>query len=73
VHWDIPEQMTDIDVGIIVQRAKETSPEACPRSISDNGPQFIAKDFKKLIRTLSMSHILPRPTTRRAMAKSNAQ
>jgi len=58
VHWDIREQMTEIDVGIIVQRAKEKYPDACPRIISDNGPQFIAKDFKELIRTLGMSHVL---------------
>jgi transposase InsO family protein len=58
VHWDIREQMTEIDVGIVVHRAKEKYPETGPRIISDNGPQFIAKDFKELIRTLGMSHVL---------------
>ena len=58
VHWDIREQMTEIDVGIVVQRAKEKYPDASPRIISDNGPQFIAKDFKELIRALGMSHVL---------------
>lgn len=61
VHWDIREQMTEIDVGIVVQRAKEKYPNANPRIISDNGPQFIAKDFKELIRALGMSHVLTSP------------
>ena len=30
----------------ILQRAREEFPDARPRIISDNGPQFIAKDFK---------------------------
>jgi transposase InsO family protein len=58
VHWDIRESMTETDVAIVVQRAKEMYPNETPRIISDNGPQFIAKDFKELIRTLGMSHVL---------------
>jgi putative transposase len=47
VHW----------VEIILQRAKEKVPEAKPRIISDNGPQFIAKDFKEFIRISGMTHV----------------
>ena len=50
VHWEIREQMTETDVEIIIQKAKEKFPEARPRIISDNGPQFIAKDFQEFIR-----------------------
>jgi putative transposase len=32
-------------------------PEARPRIISDNGPQFIAKDFKEFIRVAGMTHV----------------
>jgi putative transposase len=46
VHWEIREQMTETDVECIVQRAREAVPGAKPRIISDNGPQFIARDFK---------------------------
>lgn len=46
VHWEIRESMTESDVEIILQRAREKFPKAHPRIISDNGPQFIAKDFK---------------------------
>ena len=38
-----------------------TSPEARPRIISDNGPQFIAKDFKEFIRISGMTHVRTSP------------
>ena len=49
--------MTEADIEIILERAKELHPEARPRVISDNGPQFIAKDFKEFIRLSGMSHV----------------
>ncbi len=57
VHWEIREAMTETDVECIVQRACEKYPEAKPRIISDNGPQFIAKDFKEFIRIAGMTHV----------------
>ncbi len=45
VHWEIRESMTEAEIEIIIQRARESFPGARPRIISDNGPQFIAKDF----------------------------
>ena len=42
--------MTEAGIEIVLERAKEIHPEARPRIISDNGPQFIAKDFKEFIR-----------------------
>lgn len=61
VHWEIREQMTEADVEIIIQRAKEKFPQARPRIISDNGPQFIAKDFKEFIRLSGMTHVKTSP------------
>ena len=61
VHWEIREQMTEMDVEIILQRAKESFPEARPRIISDNGPQFMAKDFKEFIRISGMTHVRTSP------------
>lgn len=61
VHWEIREQMTETDVEIIIQKAKEKFPEARPRIISDNGPQFIAKDFKEFIRLSGMTHVRTSP------------
>jgi transposase InsO family protein len=61
VHWEIRTQMTEADVEIILQRAKEKFPDARPRIISDNGPQFIAKDFKEFIRISGMTHVKTSP------------
>jgi transposase InsO family protein len=44
-----------------LERAKELQPEAKPRIISDNGPQFIAKDFKEFIRISGMTHLRTSP------------
>jgi transposase InsO family protein len=61
VHWEIREQMRESDVEVIIQRAKEKFPEARPRIISDNGPQFIARDFKDFIRISGMTHVKTSP------------
>ena len=61
VHWEIRESMTEADVEIIVPRAREAFPDARPRIISDNGPQFIAKDFKEFIRISGMTHVRTSP------------
>jgi putative transposase len=61
VHWEIREKMEESDVQTIVQRAREAYPDARPRIISDNGPQFIAKDFKEFIRIAGMTHVKTSP------------
>ena len=61
VHWEIRETMTEADVQTIIQRARELFPGATPRIISDNGPQFIARDFKEFIRVCGMTHVKTSP------------
>jgi putative transposase len=61
VHWDLRESMTEANIEVILQRAQEQYPEAKPRVISDNGPPFIAKDFKEFIRILGMTHVRTSP------------
>jgi putative transposase len=61
VHWELRESMRESDVEIVLQRAREKFPAATPRIISDNGPQFIAKDFKQFIRVTGMSHVRTSP------------
>lgn len=61
VHWEIREAMTEADVEILLQRAREKFPDAQPRIISDNGPQFIAKDFKEFIKVSGMTHVRTSP------------
>ena len=61
VHWDLRESMREADIEVILKRAKEKYPEAKPRIISDNGPQFIARDFKEFIRISGMTHVRTSP------------
>lgn len=61
VDWDLREAMREADVEIILQAAKEKYPKARPRIISDNGPQFIARDFKEFIRLSGMTHVRTSP------------
>ncbi len=60
-HWEIREKMEESDVQTILQRAREKFPGATPRLISDNGPQFIAKDFKEFVRRAGMTHVRTSP------------
>ena len=61
VHGEIRERMQESDIEIILQRACERVGAVSPRIISDNGPQFIAKDFKESIRLMSMTHVRTSP------------
>jgi transposase InsO family protein len=61
VHWEMRESMRETDVEIIIQRAREMFPESFPRIISDNGPQFISRDFKQFIRICGMTHVRTSP------------
>jgi transposase InsO family protein len=61
LHWELRERMTEADVETILQRARERYPSARPRIISDNGPQFVARDFKEFIRVAGMTHVRTSP------------
>jgi len=61
VHWEIREAMTEKDVEIIVQRARESYPGQKTRIISDNGPQFVARDFKLFVRQVGLEHVRTSP------------
>ena len=61
IHWELRERMTEADVETVLQRAREQYPEARPRVISDNGPQFVARDFKEFIRLAGMTHVRTSP------------
>lgn len=60
-HWDIRESMTERDVELVIQKARELFPGTRPRIISDNGPQFISRNFKEFIRVSGMSHVRTSP------------
>lgn len=61
LHWEIRESMTEREVEVVLQKTKEKYPEAKPRLISDNGPQFIARDFKQFVRLSGMDHVRTSP------------
>jgi transposase InsO family protein len=61
VQWDLRERMQAVDVEVILQRARELHPGVGPRIISDNGPQFIARDFKAFERECGMTHVRAAP------------
>ena len=61
VHHELRESMKEADIELILQRALEKFPDVSPRVISDNGPQFIARDFKVFIREVGMSHVRTAP------------
>jgi transposase InsO family protein len=61
VHWEIREAMKEADAELVLQRAREKYPQARPQIISDNGPQFVAKDFKEFLRLWQTTHVLTSP------------
>jgi len=61
VHWELRESMKEADIEVILEAARETFPGVKPRIISDNGPQFIARDFKDYIRLTGMTHVRTAP------------
>ena len=61
IHWEVGAHMTEADVEMVLQRAMEKHPNARPRVISDNGPQFIARDFKEFIRVTGLTHVRTSP------------
>lgn len=61
VHWELRESMTEAEVELVLQRALERHPGVKPRVISDNGPQFISRDFKQFIRLAGMDHVRTSP------------
>jgi transposase InsO family protein len=61
VHWEVREAMKEADIERLIERARELHLGVSPRIISDNGPQFIAGDFKNYIRLTGMTHVRTAP------------
>lgn len=57
VNHELRSNMTEYDVELTLQRAKEKYPGVNPRVITDNGPQFISKDFAEFIRDSGLKQI----------------
>lgn len=61
VHWDVREAMKESDIQCIIEAGTERYPRVTPRIISDNGPQFIAKEFKSYLKIKGMDHVRTSP------------
>lgn len=61
VHGDLRESMKEQEVELVLQQALEKHPGVKPRIISDNGPQFLARDFKLFIRLVGATHVRTSP------------
>lgn len=61
IHWELRETMTEQEIEVILQKALEQHPGVKPRIISDNGPQFIARDFQQFIRLVGIIHVRTSP------------
>ncbi|MBD3225430.1 MAG: DDE-type integrase/transposase/recombinase, partial [Caldithrix sp.] len=57
LQHELRTNMSSYDVELTIERAREKFPEARPRIISDNGSQFISKDFKEFIRHSKFTHV----------------
>ncbi|MCZ2142223.1 MAG: IS3 family transposase [Ignavibacteriales bacterium] len=57
VHHELRTNMQEIDVQITLQRALEKCEGYRPRIISDNGSQFVSKDFAAFLRFAGLEHI----------------
>lgn len=57
LHHELRTTMTGYDVQITLQRALEKYPDVHPNLISDNGKQFVAKDFREYLRDCGLKQV----------------
>jgi len=57
VHHELRQNMQEFDVQITIQRALEKYPGYKPRIISDNGSQYISKDFAEYLKLVGLQHV----------------
>jgi putative transposase len=57
LHHELRLCMDQYDVQIVLERTLENYPGVRPRLITDNGSQYIAKDFAEFIRVRGLQHV----------------
>lgn len=57
IHFELRLNMSEYDVELSVQRAKEKNPKENPRIITDNGPQYTSKEFQQFLKEVEFKHI----------------
>lgn len=56
IHYELRASMTERDIEIVLQRAHEKYPDKKPRIISDNGTQYISRDFQNYMKEVGLEH-----------------
>lgn len=56
VHWELRMSVEALDVEILLERALEKFPGERPVLITDNGPQFISREFKGYLEFAGITH-----------------
>ncbi len=72
VHHDVRAQMQEYDVQLVLLQALEKHPGESPRIISDNGAQFIAREFKAFIGHMGLTHVRTSPNYPQSNGKIEA-
>ena len=62
VHHELRTSMTEFDVEVVLQRAMEKYPDKKPKLITDNGSQYISKDFQNYMKEVGLQHIRTSPS-----------
>ena len=62
VHHEIRTSMTEFDIEIVLQRALEKFPDERPVIITDNGSQYLSKDFQLYMKEVGLTHIRTSPS-----------
>ncbi len=57
---DLRKNMQTADVEIVLEQARERFPMARPRMITDNGSQFVAKEFRCFVKACEFDHVRTR-------------
>jgi len=57
VHHELRTSMQEYDVQMTIQRALEKYPGVRPRLITNNGSQYISKDFTEYLRSVGLQHV----------------
>lgn len=57
LHHELRQNMTEYDVELTLEKAREKFPEGRGNLISDNGSPFISKEFKEYMRHCGFKHV----------------
>lgn len=61
LHHDVRTHMQQYDVELVLQEAFEKYPGVAPRLITDNGSQFIAREFQAYLSEIEFNHVRTSP------------